>query len=635
MLTAARYPSLLESSDADGGSSVAVLTYLRRILEALDHPELIHMMLEYLLAMPGSTDGLSRQTSESAVLVRRRESLMMLASNFKDDEQLTPSLFSLTDLILNSIRSSNQQTVTAAFRLISVILSKNHAYAIGTLIKISTVQVQEVHRTHGSLNAEMEAYLELAKTIGEGWVDDGYDSHVKDALKLLESHTCSAHILKLDELGFAPKKSNSSLICVREPTMHHLSQDDSMLRYILETLETFLTNSVEANLGITETIITLASCGHLQLEGWLSVEPSKYVYQDTDTNPESSTHTLSQSMTATNGTISPETDPVKALELARRRPNWYRRNTPAMLASLNTLHAELTSVRAEVPDFDILLAARRQAFLLYDAISEAIANGPPPPVPKDPIQRSPSRSSQGGSPAPKDAKKNFADRIISDFERSVASAATPTKFGASGASGAARTLNFAQRMLADYERSIGGDGSVGTRDSSPRGAPSRPRSNSKPRTPSLAPPTPQQQQQQNLGSYGLVGQRSPTMSQSRSRTQSPRPRDNTAAAKAAGKDPRELLNDVVREANAEILRRRFQFGARDERGSEPRGTDQGAAGAESSRKRGGDMKEYGAVLREASLSHILTNTVILQEFELELVAVMQVRASMFGEVRFA
>jgi len=38
---------------------------------------------------------------------------------------------------------------------------------------------------------------------------------------------------------------------------------------------------------------------------------------------------------------------------------------------------------------------------------------------------------------------------------------------------------------------------------------------------------------------------------------------------------------------------------------------------------------------EATLSHVLTNVVILQNFILELVAVMQLRASLFEEVRFA
>ena len=39
-------------------------------------------------------------------------------------------------------------------------------------------------------------------------------------------------------------------------------------------------------------------------------------------------------------------------------------------------------------------------------------------------------------------------------------------------------------------------------------------------------------------------------------------------------------------------------------------------------------------IREASLMHIITNVVILQNFVLELVALMQVRASLFNEVKF-
>ena len=39
-------------------------------------------------------------------------------------------------------------------------------------------------------------------------------------------------------------------------------------------------------------------------------------------------------------------------------------------------------------------------------------------------------------------------------------------------------------------------------------------------------------------------------------------------------------------------------------------------------------------VREVSLSQLLTNVIILQEFVLELLAIVEVRASIFGEVRF-
>ena len=49
---------------------------------------------------------------------------------------------------------------------------------------------------------------------------------------------------------------------------------------------------------------------------------------------------------------------------------------------------------------------------------------------------------------------------------------------------------------------------------------------------------------------------------------------------------------------------------------------------------GAETEEQDDV-RDATLLHIVTNVVILQEFVLELVALMQVRASLFNEIKFA
>jgi hypothetical protein len=49
----------------------------------------------------------------------------------------------------------------------------------------------------------------------------------------------------------------------------------------------------------------------------------------------------------------------------------------------------------------------------------------------------------------------------------------------------------------------------------------------------------------------------------------------------------------------------------------------------------GAEEAEGEEFREASVGHIITNVVILQEFVLEVVALMQTRASLFSEVRFA
>jgi len=113
--------------------------------------------------------------------------------------------------------------------------------------------------------------------------------------------------------------------------------------------------------------------------------------------------------------------------------------------------------------------------------------------------------------------------------------------------------------------------------------------------------------------------------------------------------PHTLLADVIEAASSDALSRRIAFplhrvlpngktevdeddevdspsaDSDDESEEEPRVTGP---------RQGNGSISHTNIQREASLSHILTNVVILQEFILEVVAIMQVRASMFGEVRF-
>jgi hypothetical protein len=88
-----------------------------------------------------------------------------------------------------------------------------------------------------------------------------------------------------------------------------------------------------------------------------------------------------------------------------------------------------------------------------------------------------------------------------------------------------------------------------------------------------------------------------------------------------GHAPEELLSDIIEGANSELLGKKIQFPLKGE------ALERRVAGEEDTKDSDGEI--------EVSLSHVLTNIVILQEFILELAAVMQVRASLFGEVMFA
>ncbi|KAK4989020.1 hypothetical protein LTR28_001639, partial [Elasticomyces elasticus] len=171
-----RYPSLLQSSDTDLGSSVAVLTYLRNMLEAINHPDLIHMILHYLLAIPENTKSRPRLT-RSPTTTRRKASLILLTEPKNADDRSDPILFNLVDLILNSMVSRNQETAFSALKLTSAIFGKHRNYAISTLVRTSPAGTGGSQRTVGALHLEMEEYLALAAAIGgEDGMDEAYES---------------------------------------------------------------------------------------------------------------------------------------------------------------------------------------------------------------------------------------------------------------------------------------------------------------------------------------------------------------------------------------------------------------------------------------------------------------------------
>ncbi|UKZ83873.1 hypothetical protein TrVFT333_011687 [Trichoderma virens FT-333] len=277
------YPSLLESSDIDGGSSVAVLTYLRRIIESLDHPDMINLILHYLLALPETVNSHS-PPSETAISAARQRKSMDLATMMaeKPDTTATPLLFNLVDLILACLRSRNQQTIYVTLQLVSAIVKRHHRYAVLTLLRTDMFPSNNINRTVGAHEQEIEYLMALAETIGgRDDFNETYESILKDTMARLESHPCSLRLVaprlsqhnhKLptipDSLPGAPKD-------VREHTLRH---DDLLLNAILDLMENFFMNPVETNLSVTDTIVDMAICGYMSIEGWLARNPNSYTY---------------------------------------------------------------------------------------------------------------------------------------------------------------------------------------------------------------------------------------------------------------------------------------------------------------------------------------------------------------------
>ena len=586
-----RYPSLLESSDADGGSSVAVLTYLRHVLDALDHPELVHMILQYLLALIDYTSGTSREPRSPAA-VKKRQSLMLLSSAKEDEERLNPSLFNLVDLILGSTSSSSPQTITAALKLTTVILGKNHGYALGSLVKVMNTHRAEPYRTSGSLNKELETYLGLAIDIaGLDGVNEAYENYLKDILGALESHPCS--LKSISQSAASPNKQgyfDVSEVPSRDVDPHYLLPEDPLFQTLIDLLLTFLTNNVETNLALTEALVSLGTCSQLCLEGWLSVDPADYHFETTTQEPTQFS-----------------SDTMRNMYMAERAPSWSSSATPQLLACLQQLQEQIKALRNDIPDWDEHVANHKRMFRLHEEEARGMKLGTPG-----------SKNTRQTSEASTGAWQQQIPRHVREGEVSATPSRTQSPRGRKEALSASDSRNSTERGTPRF-----GNTPI-------FGSPSRALS------PLSAP-------------------------QLHTRRRGPGTASEEVEANLTQLKHTVILKRIIRfrrvpaERKVEVLLSRFQPPPKDpevtpvatavlhtegvgEAAQAGRSEDkeqQGPGVHEQDDAEAGKAEEDKEDIREASLMQILTNVVVLQDFTLELVALIQVRASLFGEVRFA
>ncbi|EKD17544.1 uncharacterized protein L3040_006662 [Drepanopeziza brunnea f. sp. 'multigermtubi'] len=583
------YPSLLESSDVDGGSSVAVLTYLRRILEALDHPDMIHLILHYLLALPDTVPAPS--VSIASVSAARKRKSMDLATMMSTHVEAvsTPALFNLVDLIQASLRSLNEQTISVTLQLVSVILKRHHRYAVTTLLWTSNVLADGPQRSIGAHEMEMDFLLTLAGNIGgEDNFDGLYENHVKDCMSALESHACSVTLIAPKSPGTSkftgtlPKISGAP----REIRSHTLRSEDPMLKALVLILASFFTNSVETNLSLTGSIIDLATCGFMKIDGWLLPDPSKFSYDDDEEDVGSEDPLLLGFGDPIEGQ---EKAQIRNLKLARRTPRWSESQNPTLLNQIKTLVDQIATYRSEIPRFDELLQQRREAFRSASSVT------PVPNRQHTPHSRanSPSRSS---SPARLSALDAFAQRIFPEL-------GTPSR-------------SHSPRGRRSQDRSSSGLGAHGYANSASS------------RNPVLPPQFPL-----GVDHSARTSPRAFSHNPLRADEKSGKgiPASQTAAFAAVDQS---ILARKVTQPQPKNSVTPIPFpdlkGASIDEGKESSTVE----ADESSALNEEEKEEKEEVSKTVSVNHLLTNVIVLQEFLLELAALVQVRAGLFGEVRY-
>jgi len=252
------YPSLLESSDVEGGSTASVITYLYRILASLDHPALVQLTLHYLLGHnkdPLQGDSSSRRRSRMSL--SRRKSLDHLTALAEAQENLSPALFNLRDLIVMSLKSKQPQTTTATLKLLSVILQRHHVHVRTSLFAVGTILEDAPLWKLSTLNSQMGIFFAFASDIARDVdLNESYENVACDISFLLGSHSCPLQPGETD--SSAPLGSKQYCI----------AQSCVLQKGMSELLRRFFANQTTTNLALTESIISLACCRLISINGW-------------------------------------------------------------------------------------------------------------------------------------------------------------------------------------------------------------------------------------------------------------------------------------------------------------------------------------------------------------------------------
>ena len=547
----------MESSDVDGGA-VAVLTYLKCILQSLSNADLVSLILRYLLALPEkATENSTRPTS----IARRRKSESLISQRAIAKDNHSPDLFNLVDLTLTSLQSPSQQTIIATLRLLSVLLGFHHQYVCSQLIK--TVPVDEEHTKWNiaTYQKDVGALLDMADSL----LDDDrlelcYENHLKDARCTIEAHVCSVELLAIPDLGTVlglNPEQEPDQTKLRRVHPHSLRLDDPSLQCLQALVETFLSNDIETNLGLTQVLSTIVSCGYTRLNGWLLSSEAPIL--DSQGQQSVAPETENQKHIRKDNGTGPLEEQREDLDQGGHRANrdHVHEQTPPLFNRLDALVAQVQHFSREIEDFDIYLAERRHVFRVGEDIENAVNDAP-----------APTRTSQGSKATSPTRKKN------------------------------------PPQITSISERLMSGENSAAvSRSSSPRG---RQREQSAPTLVS------------RLSHLRISPSLSPAKTASSADTGSPYRKDSFTSTPPRG------LRSPISPGNA--LRQKLTIPPHPA-ATRRQSLDIGSSESSSLRSDSGHPGQKR--FPEVTLSHLLTNVIILQEFLLELAAMVEVRAGLF------
>lgn len=253
------YPSLLESSDVEGGSTSAVILHLCRLLDAIDQPQLVNRMLSYLFATKSQPAVAKNQRARNRMSMSRRRSVEQLATLASLTDNPSPEFFSLLDLIVFSLRSTNAQTVSASLKLITILLRRHHPHVKSHLLSLEVLRPGSKQNLNG-LNNTMMTLFDYAGAISNiSTMDQSYQAALKDAQSSMERHSCL-----LDEN--IDGRAQTDVMAV--------TSNCKVMEQLINLIESWFTNDTLVNLELTGALAGLSACEHILMRSWLSPNDS-------------------------------------------------------------------------------------------------------------------------------------------------------------------------------------------------------------------------------------------------------------------------------------------------------------------------------------------------------------------------
>ncbi|ODN81751.1 hypothetical protein L202_02137 [Cryptococcus amylolentus CBS 6039] len=397
------YPAVLECSSLDG-SSVAILTYLDAIFSNVDDGPVLDRIVSFLM----DTNATGPSVAVPAVApMSKKEKRKTGAMGFMGQLNTTTDYFAaegrftLKDLILDNLRADDWAATSAALRLLHTLFSEHSIQSTKGLlsfvrdsaatalarkpipselnllppgesllpqsVNFVDIQLQETG-LYGSLLSHIDpsqGSIELSPGFA------GYLTDMQSALEANPSYRLSQYRKALPFIPESEKARVSRHIIDADPIQHRLSPSDPLLRTILHEFERFLEKIPDQNLAMTGVLTSLALCPERSLAGWMLYDKSErgevdpWAKVDREAASESS---LSDADSDSDDSMSEE---------ASSAPNARASlSLPALYQVLRSLTKQLSYIRSDIledPDlFDRLLAERRQGLLFKDHLDEAM-----------------------------------------------------------------------------------------------------------------------------------------------------------------------------------------------------------------------------------------------------------------------